>query len=277
MAIHTYRDTLRNRGLQPFLWTQFLGAGNDNIYKNALVIFVAFHAATLTSLDTTGFSGTCALPSGQARTVRADWAVSDSTVTGTPIRKSARALPVFVPLVPLNEYEPRVLTPRPRPSMALLRFQSAPAFSECPPMTQVRLSLTENAFWVIVRSALKPPSLMLTGLVLLAPPVPPRQLGTNVLIAWNCSTEQARTTALAMPLLKTAERVTVLSVKGGNEVPGPPADQAVQYLQRNGVGATLLTVDIAGRTTGDGRPASSPGHRQNQSAPVVGLSVTARR
>jgi hypothetical protein len=30
--------------------------------------------------------------------------------------------------------------------------------------------------------------------VLLAPPVAPRQLGENVLIAWNCSTEQARTT-----------------------------------------------------------------------------------
>jgi nucleotide-binding universal stress UspA family protein len=87
--------------------------------------------------------------------------------------------------------------------------------------------------------------------VLLAPPAPPRQLGTNVLIAWNCSTEQARTTALAMPLLKKAERVTVLSVKGGNEVPGPPPEQAVQYLQRNGVAAALLTVDVAGRTTGE--------------------------
>jgi nucleotide-binding universal stress UspA family protein len=87
--------------------------------------------------------------------------------------------------------------------------------------------------------------------VLLAPPVPPRKLGTNILIAWNCSTEQARTTALAMPLLRNAERVTVLSVKGGNEVPGPPGEQAVQYLQRSGVAAALLTVDVAGRTTGE--------------------------
>jgi nucleotide-binding universal stress UspA family protein len=87
--------------------------------------------------------------------------------------------------------------------------------------------------------------------VLLAPPSPPRQLGTNVLIAWNCSTEQARTTALAMPLIRNAERVTVLSVKGGTEVPGPPADEAVQYLQRNGIAATLSVVDVAGRTTGE--------------------------
>jgi len=44
-------DLLRERRFAPFFWTQFLGAGNDNIYKNALVIFVAFHAADLTSLD----------------------------------------------------------------------------------------------------------------------------------------------------------------------------------------------------------------------------------
>jgi len=44
-------DLLKERRFAPFFWTQFLGAGNDNVYKNALVIFVAFHAATLTSLD----------------------------------------------------------------------------------------------------------------------------------------------------------------------------------------------------------------------------------
>jgi 1-acyl-sn-glycerol-3-phosphate acyltransferase len=44
-------DLLRERRFGPFFWTQFLSAGNDNVYKNALVIFVAFHAATLTSLD----------------------------------------------------------------------------------------------------------------------------------------------------------------------------------------------------------------------------------
>ena len=42
---------LRERRFAPFFWTQFLGAGNDNVYKNALVIFVAFQAATLTALS----------------------------------------------------------------------------------------------------------------------------------------------------------------------------------------------------------------------------------
>ena len=48
---HNQFQLLRERRFAPFFWTQFLGAGNDNIYKNALVIFVAFQAATLTALS----------------------------------------------------------------------------------------------------------------------------------------------------------------------------------------------------------------------------------
>jgi hypothetical protein len=44
-------DLLKQRRFAPFFWTQFLGAGNDNVYKNALVIFVAFQAASMTTLD----------------------------------------------------------------------------------------------------------------------------------------------------------------------------------------------------------------------------------
>ena len=38
---------------------------------------------TLTALDTTGFTGTCAASGGDTRIVSADWTVADSTVTGT--------------------------------------------------------------------------------------------------------------------------------------------------------------------------------------------------
>ena len=48
---HNQFQLLRERRFAPFFWTQFLGAGNDNVYKNALVIFVAFQAATLTALS----------------------------------------------------------------------------------------------------------------------------------------------------------------------------------------------------------------------------------
>jgi nucleotide-binding universal stress UspA family protein len=87
--------------------------------------------------------------------------------------------------------------------------------------------------------------------ILIAAPTPPPQVGTNVLVAWNCSTEQARATALAMPLLRKAERVTVLHVEGGSAVPGPSAAQAMQYLQRNGIKAAPMTVGLEGRTTGE--------------------------
>jgi nucleotide-binding universal stress UspA family protein len=87
--------------------------------------------------------------------------------------------------------------------------------------------------------------------ILIAGPAAPAQIGTNVLVAWNCSTEQARTTALAMPLLRLAGRVTVLDVEGGAAVPGPSAEEAARYLQRNGIAAQLKTVGLDGRTTGE--------------------------
>jgi nucleotide-binding universal stress UspA family protein len=86
--------------------------------------------------------------------------------------------------------------------------------------------------------------------VLVSPPSPPQQIATNVLIAWNCSTEQARVTALAMPLLQGAARVTVLTVVGGTAVPGPSGEQLIRYLQRNGISAVPLTVELDGRSTG---------------------------
>ena len=87
--------------------------------------------------------------------------------------------------------------------------------------------------------------------VLIAPPVPRPQMGTNVLIAWNCSTEQARVTAFAMPILKRASRVVVLTVEGGAAVPGPTGEQLCHYLQLNGVPAKPLTVGLNGRLTGE--------------------------
>src|SRR5262249_714647 len=87
--------------------------------------------------------------------------------------------------------------------------------------------------------------------ILLAPPSPPRQIATNVLVGWNCSTEQARATAFAMPLLRLADRVTVLTVIGGTGVPGPSAEQLIRYLQRNEIAAVPMSVNVDGRSTGE--------------------------
>ena len=87
--------------------------------------------------------------------------------------------------------------------------------------------------------------------VLIAGPEASPQIATNVVLHWNGSTEQSRVTALAMPLLSKAERITVLHVEGGQGVPGPSAAQATRHLQCNGLDASLLTVPIDGRTTGE--------------------------
>lgn len=51
MAHPSQFDLLQQRRFAPFFWTQFAGAANDNIYKNALVIFVAYRAASQAGLD----------------------------------------------------------------------------------------------------------------------------------------------------------------------------------------------------------------------------------
>ncbi len=86
--------------------------------------------------------------------------------------------------------------------------------------------------------------------VLISPSAPPEKLGHNVLVAWNGSTEQARTNVFAMPLLRAADEVTVLTVEGGM-TPGPTGEEAALHLIRNGVPAVSVTVAPDGRTTGE--------------------------
>ena len=42
---------LKEQRFRPFFFTQFLGAFNDNVFKTALITLVAFHAASLSSMD----------------------------------------------------------------------------------------------------------------------------------------------------------------------------------------------------------------------------------
>jgi len=86
--------------------------------------------------------------------------------------------------------------------------------------------------------------------VLIAPSAPPRRMGENMMIAWNCSTEQARATAFAMPLLRQAKKVTVLTVEGGT-VPGPSGAQMARSLQLNGIPAEAITLKPERRSAGE--------------------------
>jgi hypothetical protein len=86
--------------------------------------------------------------------------------------------------------------------------------------------------------------------VLIAPPTSPRTLGTNVLIAWNSSTEQARTMADAMPLLRRAERITICTVEGAT-VAGPSGEQMARSLKINGMAAETITLKPSKRGAGE--------------------------
>jgi nucleotide-binding universal stress UspA family protein len=77
--------------------------------------------------------------------------------------------------------------------------------------------------------------------VLIAPPKSPDSIATNVLIAWNRSTEQARTTAFAIPLLRLASRITILTVEGST-VAGPSGVDLARSLAMNGIAAEPITV-----------------------------------
>lgn len=71
--------------------------------------------------------------------------------------------------------------------------------------------------------------------ILVAPPQPPRgPIGDVIVIAWNASTETARTVGFAMPFLKSARRVVVVSVSNAMS-PGPGPDLLVDSLKRHGL------------------------------------------
>ena len=78
-------------------------------------------------------------------------------------------------------------------------------------------------------------------------------VGETVVVAWNGSTETARTLSLAMPVLKGAKTVTVLSVSGatGGMVPGPGGDEVAVHLAAAGINATAKTVPAKGRSAGE--------------------------
>ena len=85
--------------------------------------------------------------------------------------------------------------------------------------------------------------------VILIPETLSTTFGEHVVIAWNSSTETARTVAFSMPLLARARTVTVISVEGWG-TPGPGGEELAVYLGRAGVPATARTVDPDGRSPG---------------------------
>jgi nucleotide-binding universal stress UspA family protein len=86
--------------------------------------------------------------------------------------------------------------------------------------------------------------------VLMAPPRPAPTLGERIIIAWNGSSETARTIGFANPFLKQAKEIQVISVEGGMQ-PGPSGDELARALTKNGFPASARHVDARGRTVGE--------------------------
>jgi nucleotide-binding universal stress UspA family protein len=85
--------------------------------------------------------------------------------------------------------------------------------------------------------------------VLLVPPSSPGTIGATIVIAWNGSTETARTVALGMPMLAKAGRVIVLTLEGWGE--DPTGEELANNLQRNGIAAEAVKRSMISRSAGE--------------------------
>lgn len=105
--------------------------------------------------------------------------------------------------------------------------------SDSPPMTTLETALFDTG-----------------RTLLIAPPSAPKTIGKNVMIAWNGSSETARTIGRAMPFLEQADKVTVVTVDTG-VVTGPDGGGIVTYLERHGIKAERDDVAAGSRTAGE--------------------------
>jgi nucleotide-binding universal stress UspA family protein len=86
--------------------------------------------------------------------------------------------------------------------------------------------------------------------VLLAPAETPSSVGRRIVIAWNGSSESARTIGFGMPFLLAAQHVEVLTVEG-DTVAGPSGSEVVAHLARHGISATSRTLKTDQRPAGE--------------------------
>lgn len=85
--------------------------------------------------------------------------------------------------------------------------------------------------------------------ILIVPPGRHGPICRKVVIAWNSSTETARGVALAMPFLRRAEAIEVLSIEGAT-VPGPTSTELADALRLHGLPVTARHVDPGSRSVG---------------------------
>lgn len=72
----------------------------------------------------------------------------------------------------------------------------------------------------------------------------PEKFGDSLAIAWNGSTEAARSVALAIDLIESASKVVILTA--GKEVHGASTQDLVDYLKMRGVGCDVVRFEADG-------------------------------
>ena len=69
----------------------------------------------------------------------------------------------------------------------------------------------------------------------------PDSIGQRIMVAWNCSTEAARSLIVAAPFFKGSEKIVVVEVDGGT-VTGPNAKEVARHLSQKGLSAISETI-----------------------------------
>ncbi|RME66448.1 MAG: universal stress protein [Alphaproteobacteria bacterium] len=79
--------------------------------------------------------------------------------------------------------------------------------------------------------------------LMMAPPKLPERIVERVVVAWNGSTEAARAVSDALPLLKRAQEVSIVTV-GDIHPERPDAEAIAEYLTYHGVKPQVLKMDL---------------------------------
>jgi nucleotide-binding universal stress UspA family protein len=74
--------------------------------------------------------------------------------------------------------------------------------------------------------------------VLISPQIEPTSIGTRVCLAWNGTAESAESALSAMPWMRTAEAIRILSAEGYQRH-GPGAPELAAYLALHGINADI--------------------------------------
>ena len=86
--------------------------------------------------------------------------------------------------------------------------------------------------------------------VLIVPPEMPTEMGRRILVAWNGTSEAAAAVAAALPFLKDAEAITVLTIETEKALNRISGEELLRNLAWHGVSATTLGVSPGTETVG---------------------------